>query len=81
MFIIYVINLSIAKTSKDGGLYFIKNKKYRPLEILKKKNLSYFVSEIPYFLYVRLFRKCSVFVGVFLWEENFHLEKLDLNVY
>ena len=36
MFIVYVIDLSTINKCKDGGSYFYKNKKYRPLEIEKK---------------------------------------------
>ena len=35
MFIIYVIDLSAKNKIKDGGSYFYKNQKYRPLEIEK----------------------------------------------
>ena len=61
MFIIYVIDFSNKNKCKDGGSYFYKNQKYRPLEIEKKNFFSYFFSEIPNFPYKRFFRKCSMF--------------------
>ena len=45
---------------KYGGSYVYKNKKYRRLEI-EKKNISFFISEIPHFCYMLFFRKCSMF--------------------
>ena len=41
--------------------YFYKNQKYIPLEIEKKKNFRYFISEIPNFSYKRFFRKYPMF--------------------
>ena len=39
----YIYQLKIK--CQDGGSYFYKNQKYKPLEI--KKIFSYFISEIP----------------------------------
>ena len=49
MLIIHVIDLSTKKKRKDGGSYFYKNQKYRPLEKEINTFFSYFISEIPNF--------------------------------
>ena len=53
---------------KDGGSYFYKNQKYRPLEIGGKFFFffSYFISEIPIFSKMRLSENIQCFVGLFL---------------
>ena len=52
-----------------GGSYFYKNQKNRPSQILKKNILSYFISEIPNFLYMFCFvfsENAQYFVDAFL---------------
>ena len=52
-----------------GGSYFYKNQKNRPSQIQKKNVLSYFISEIPNFLYMFCFvfsENAQYFVDAFL---------------
>ena len=68
MFIIYVMESSQPKVKcKDGGSYFYKNKKCRPLEIEKKNFFS-----VNSFQKILIFHICvflgnaQCFVGAFL---------------
>ena len=62
MFIIYDIDLS----TKDGGLYFYKNKKYRRLE--KEKKLFSVISfqKLLIFPILNFSENAQSFVGAFL---------------
>ena len=51
---------------KDGGSYFYKNQKYRPLKIEKKNFFIYVNSDIPNFSKMRFSENAKCFVGAFL---------------
>ena len=68
MFIIYVIYLS-TKKGKNGWFIFLQKSEKQAVANTKKNVLSYFISEIPNFLYMFCFvfsENAQYFVDAFL---------------
>ena len=63
MLIIYVINYQPKAKCKEGGSYFYKNKKYRPLEIEKKNFFSFILFQKFLIFYVCIFSENAQFLS------------------
>ena len=69
MLIIYVINYQPKTKCKEGGLYFYKNKKYRPLEIEKKNFFLFILFQKFLIFYVCIFSENAQFLSEYSFKD------------